>query len=91
MQIASNLLVPAESCPPVIPVVRLSEIITVIFDLSLTASSSPVIPECVNVESPMTAIEGNNPASAAPLAIVMDAPISTQLDSALNGGSAPRV
>ena len=91
MQMASNLLVPAESCPPVIPVVRLSEMITVMFDLSFTASSNPVIPEWVNVESPITAIDGNNPASAAPFAIVIEAPISTQLDRALNGGSAPSV
>ena len=88
---ASNLLVPAESCPPVMPVVRLSEMMTVMFDLSLTASSSPVIPEWVKVESPMTAIAGKSPASAAPFAMVIDAPISTQLDRALNGGSAPRV
>lgn len=44
-QIASNLFVPAESCPPVMAVVRLSEITTVILARSFTASSRPVIPE----------------------------------------------
>ena len=90
-QIASNLFVPAESCPPVIPVVRLSEMTTVMFDLSFTASNRPVIPLCVKVESPMMATAGNKPASAAPFAIVMLAPMSTQLLSALNGGNAPNV
>ena len=61
------------------------------FDLSLTASSRPVMPECVKVESPMMATDGKSPASAAPLAMVMDAPMSTQLARALNGGRAPRV
>ena len=65
--------------------------ITVIGELSFMASSKPVIPEWVNVESPMIAIEGRRPASAAPLAIVIEAPISTQEARALNGGKAPRV
>ena len=45
---------------------------------SQMASSSPVIPECVKVESPMTATGCFIPASAAPLARVMEAPMSTQ-------------
>jgi hypothetical protein len=56
----------------------LSEIIIVTDDFFITASSSPVIPECVKVESPMTAMDGFKPASAAPIAMVTDAPISTQ-------------
>ena len=56
-----------------------------------TASSSPVIPEWEKVESPITATLGINPASAAPTAIVTDAPISTQELIALNGGRAPSV
>ena len=47
------------------------------FDFSFTASSKPVIPECVKVESPIIATAGNNPASEAPLAMVIDAPMST--------------
>lgn len=90
-QMASNLLVPAESCPPVIAVVRLSEITTTMFALSFTASNRPVIPEWVKVESPMIAIAGNCPASAAPFAMVIEAPISTQLFKARNGGNAPKV
>ena len=91
MHMASNLFVPAESCPPVIAVVRLSEIMTVILALSFMASRRPVIPECVKVESPITAIAGKTPASAAPFAMVMEAPISTQLSIARNGGKAPSV
>ena len=79
MQISSILPVAADVCPPVIPVVALSRIITVIGDLSITASNNPVIPECVKVESPITATAGTKPASAAPFAIVIEAPISTQL------------
>ena len=90
-QIASNLPVPAESCPPVIAVVSLSDIITVILVFSLTASSKPVIPEWVKVESPITETEGNRPPSAAPFAIVIEAPMSRQESIALKGGSAPSV
>ena len=57
-QIDSIRPVPAESCPPVIAVVSLSEITIVIFVFSLTQSSKPVIPECVNVESPITDTAG---------------------------------
>ena len=60
-------------------------------ELALTASSSPGIPECVKVLSPIIAIAGNSPASAAPLAIVIEAPISTVLSRAWYGGNAPRV
>ena len=88
---ASNLCVPAESCPPVIAVVRLSDRMTVMAALSLTASRRLVMPECVKVESPMTAMAGCTPASAAPFAMVMEAPMSTQESMARNGGSAPRV
>ena len=65
--------------------------ITVMAAWSLTASSRPVIPECVKVESPITAMAGRWPASAAPLAIVIEAPMSTQESMARNGGSAPSV
>ena len=88
---ASYLCVPAEAWPPVIAVVRLSLMMTVMAEPSLTASSRPVMPECVKVESPITAMAGCTPASAAPLAIVMEAPMSTQLSMARNGGSAPSV
>ena len=73
------------------PVVRLSEMTTVMFVPSFTASSSPVIPEWVKVESPMTARAGCCPASAAPLAIVIEAPMSTQVSMAWNGESHPSV
>ena len=58
---------------------------------SLTASNKPVIPEWVKVESPITATVGNNPASQAPLAIVIEAPMSTQELMDWKGGSAPKV
>ena len=61
------------------------------FEFSLTASSRPVMPEWVNVLSPITATAGNTPASAAPLAIVMEAPMSRQDEMAPYGGSAPSV
>ena len=90
-QICSRRPVPAESWPPVMPVVRLSEITTVMLLFSFTASSRAVMPEWVKVESPITATEGNCPPSAAPLAIVTEAPISTQVSIARNGGSEPSV
>ena len=49
------------------------------------------MPEWVKVESPITATAGRRPASAAPLAIEIEAPMSTQVLMALNGGMAPRV
>ncbi len=73
------------------PVVRLSEMMTVMGLRSFTASSSPVMPEWVKVESPMTAMAGRSPASAAPLAIVIDAPMSTTVSMAWNGASHPSV
>jgi len=48
--IFSSLPVPADFCPPVIPVVRLSEIIMVTGEFLHTASRRPVMPECVKVE-----------------------------------------
>ena len=90
-QMASNLLVPAESWPPVMPVVRLSLMMTVMLAFSLMASSSPVMPLWVKVESPMIATAGHCPASAAPFAIVMLAPMSTHEWMAWNGGRNPRV
>ena len=59
--------------------------------VSLTQSSSPVMPEWVKVESPMTATAGCRPASEAPFAMVMEAPLSTQELMALNGALAPSV
>ena len=58
---------------------------------SFTQSNSPVIPEWVNVESPMTATAGKRPPSAAPFAIVMEAPMSTHELIALKGAFAPSV
>ena len=49
------------------------------------------MPEWVKVESPITAIEGCCPASAAPLAMVIEAPMSTQVSMAWNGASHPSV
>ena len=54
IQISSIFPVPWESCPPVIPVVRLSEMITSMSLSSFTASRRPERPEWVNVESPIT-------------------------------------
>lgn len=68
-QMASRRPVPAESCPPVMAVVSLSEMTMVTSAFSLTQSSSPVMPEWVKVESPMTATAGCRPASEAPFAI----------------------
>ena len=90
-QIASRCPNAEDSCPPVMEIDSLSEMMIVIVDFSFTASSNPVIPECVKVESPITDTAGNNPASAAPLAIVIEAPMSTQELIAWNGGKAPKV
>ena len=49
------------------------------------------MPEWVKVESPMIDTAGRWPASAAPLAMVIEAPMSTQVSMALNGASQPRV
>ena len=56
--IESYFPVPAESWPPVIPVVRLSDISTTTLAFAFTQSSRPVMPEWVNVLSPITAIAG---------------------------------
>jgi len=64
---------------------------TVTFAFSTTQSRRPVRPEWVNVESPIRAIAGWSPAAAAPLAIVIEAPISTQVSIASYGGRAPSV
>ena len=49
------------------------------------------MPECVNVESPMQATAGVSPASEAPMAMVIDAPMSTVLFIDSSGGIALRV
>lgn len=64
---------------------------TVMAALAFTASSRPVMPEWVKVESPMTATAGCCPASAAPLAIVIEAPMSSTVSMAWNGASQPSV
>ena len=40
---------------PVMPVMELSRMITVEFDWLYAMLARPVMPECMNVESPMTA------------------------------------
>ena len=55
------------------------------------AVNRPVMPEWVKVESPITATAGWTPASEAPFAIVMEAPMSTQESMALKGALAPKV
>ena len=75
LQISMSLLVACDFCPPVMPVVELSEIITVTGVCSTTTSNNPVMPEWVKVESPITATDGCIPASDAPFAMVMDAPM----------------
>ena len=64
---------------------------TVMLAFSLMASSRPVIPLWVKVESPITATAGQTPELAAPMDIVTEAPISTQVWNAWNGASQPRV
>ena len=64
---------------------------TVMSARSFTASSRPVMPEWVKVESPITATEGCWPASAAPLAMVIEAPMSTHVSMACSGASHPSV
>ena len=49
------------------------------------------MPEWVKVESPMTAMVGCCPACAAPMAMVIEAPMSTQVSMAWNGASQPSV
>jgi len=77
--------------PPVIATVSLSRITTVMSVFAAAASSSGVMPECRNVLSPMTASTGRKPASAAPLAIPIDAPMQTHDSMAEYGGRAPSV
>ncbi len=91
LHMLSSRPVADDLCPPVIPVVKLSETMMVTVEFLFTASSNPVIPEWVKVESPITATLGVNPASAAPTAMVTEAPISTHELIALNGGKAPSV
>ena len=79
MAISYKRPIAAEGWAPVMATAELSEMITVIGELSHTALNKPVMPEWVKVESPITAIAGNNPASAAPFAIGMDAPISIKV------------
>ena len=56
-----------------------------------TASISGVTPECRKVLSPITAIAGRGPASEAPLAMPIEAPMQTQDSPALYGGNTPSV
>ena len=58
---------------------------------SWAATSSPGIPLCPKVESPMTEQTGKAPACAAPSAMPTLAPMHTQLWIARRGGSAPSV
>ena len=59
--------------------------------LAATASMSGVIPEWRNVLSPMAATAGRRPASLAPLAMPIEAPMQTQDSIAESGGSAASV
>ena len=68
--------------PPVIAVVSLSRMMSVMSVSAATASISGVTPEWRNVLSPMTAITGLRPASAAPLAMPTDAPMQTHVSIA---------
>ena len=59
--------------------------------LAATASISGVTPECRNVLSPMIATAGLRPASEAPFAMPIEAPMQTHDSTAEYGGSAPSV
>ena len=73
------------------PVVSLSDMMMVTGVFSETQSSKPVIPEWVNVESPINATACFMPASAAPFAMVMEAPMSTHELIEFKGGKADKV
>ena len=66
-----------DSCPPVMAAVSLSRMSSVMSVSACTASSSGVSPECRKVLSPITATAGRKPASAAPLAMPIEAPMHT--------------
>ena len=102
-QMASRRPVPAESCPPVMAVVSLSEMTMVTLEFSFTQSSNPVMPEWVKVAKWTQFNENEMPLYSLPLkiedapqgtksfAIVMEAPMSTQELMALKGALAPKV
>ena len=77
------------------PVIELSNIITVLIPLLYTISIKPVIPEWINVESPIT--ETNFLANSLPRAFAIpkaadtDAPIQIVESTLSNGFVAPRV
>src|SRR5690606_9395259 len=77
VHICSILPRAADGCPPLIQVVAVSWMITAMLDLLFTVSSNPVMPEWAEVLSPMTAMAGTRPASAAHFGMVMEAPIYT--------------
>ena len=76
---------------PVIATIELSRMMIVIGVFEATASTSPVSPEWRKVESPMVQMTGWAPACAAPWAMAIDAPMSTQEWTARKGGSTPSV
>ena len=81
---------------PVMAVVRLSRMQSVPVPPLYTVPSRLVMPECANVESPMTPTTGRPvrscaPASSMPCAIENDAPMSTTESTALYGATAPSV
>ena len=78
-------------CAPVMATASLSRISTVMSVSAATASINGVTPEWRKVLSPITATTGRHPASAAPLAMPMEAPMQTQDSPNEKGGRTPRV
>ena len=80
---------------PVMPVMELSRMITVEVDSLYAMLMSPVTPECINVESPMTATV--RAAFFSPEALLnpcrpeTDAPMQIVVSIACNGAAAPSV
>ena len=80
---------------PVIPVIELSRIITVELLWLYAILASPVIPECINVESPITATVlfslSLPSALLKPCIELTDAPMQRVVSIAISGATAPRV
>ena len=75
--------------------IELSRIITVLLPLLYTMSTRPVIPECINVESPITdtsfLLNSAPLAFAIPCAALIEAPIQIVVSTLCKGGVAPSV
>ena len=80
---------------PVMPVIELSRMMTVALDSLYAMFTRPVMPECIKVESPMTATvlpaALRTAALRKPCRPETDAPMQSVESIAASGGTAPSV